>query len=79
MLKGLFHYFGQSATELTPQEKLIANTPEYLKDPVDEITAQQKQMWLQREHKAQQDRNRERMGKGMNVGRGIDAWRDARK
>jgi len=79
VLKGLFHYFGQSATELTQQEKLIANTPEYLKDPVDEITAQQRQMWLQREHKAQQDRNRERMGKGMNVGRGIDAWRSARK
>ena len=80
VLKGLFHYFGQSATPLTEQERLIERMPEYFKDPeLDELEAQKKMLWLQREHKEQERMKRERMSKGMNVGRGIDAWRSARK
>ena len=78
VLKGLFHYFGQSATPLTETEKIIAAIPEHLKAPEDEIGKVQKQLYMQRELKEQQRRQSERAGKGMSAGRSIDGWRNAR-
>ena len=79
VLKGLFHYFGQSATPLTETEKIIAAIPEHLKAPEDEIGKVQKQLYMQRELKEQQRRQSERAGKGMSAGRSIDGWRNARQ
>jgi hypothetical protein len=79
VLKGLFHYFGQSATPLTETEKIIAAIPEHLKAPEDEIGKVQQQLYMQRELKEQQRRQAERAGKGMNAGRSIDGWRNARR
>ncbi len=73
------HSFHTTSRAMTTIEQIIAKTPDHLKDPEDELTAQQKQMWLQREHKEQERMKRERMSKGMNVGRSIDGWRNARK
>lgn len=73
VLKGLFHYFGQSATPLTQEELRVAEMPTYMQNPVDEHAAVARNMYMQKQAK---ELDRPRTSR---YSSGVDAWQNARK